>query len=375
MANANFTCVLDAWRDGRTLYGRMHYYRSGSYYYYDSSFPDPTMNLGGTVFTDTDFGNRVRSGIYVGDVYSTTFSRTVAGSGDRTVTWSAGSGIRSDFAGSWSATVWFPEPYTDPSGLSVSVAERYTDGFKFNVSLSSYGNPSGADGRYIEAAVLGQSTYGGTYRYQIASNTNSASIIVNNSSRTGSTPLTIRPNTMYYVGGYATNTQRNISTVIGQYTTLALAPTLSVASVTDRTATITYSTQADGGKYAKDIQYSLDNGVTWITGSTINTGSATSGAFIITGLSPDTSYTMKTRVSTAAGRTNGADVTFRTYLLYEPHGDFYGSVNDVSRQINGFYGSIERQGTRVSKNINKLYGQVDGKAKLVHQSFGHLNYN
>lgn len=359
MANQYFTCVLDAWRDGRTLYGRMHYYRTDGlgYTYSDSSFPNPTMNLAGTVFTDTDFGNRVRSGIYVGDVYSTTFSRTVAGGGDRTVTWSAGSGMRSDFAGSWSATVWFPEPYTDPSGLSVSVAERYTDGFKFNVSLNSYGNPSDASGRYIEAAVLGQSTYGGTYRYQIASNTKSASITVNNSSRTGSTPLTINPNTMYYIGAYATNTQRSISIVSGQYTTLAPAPTLSVSSVTDKTAKITYTTQADGGKYGKNIQYSLNNGTTWVTGATVNTGSATTGSFTISNLTENTHYNVKTRVSTSAGTTNGNDFSFTTKVSEK----FYGSANGRTELIEKFYGSVNGQ----TKEIIKMYGPAPISERLA----------
>ena len=122
MANANFTCVLDAWREGTTLYGRMHYYRSGSYFYKDLTFPNPTMNLGGTTYTDTAFGDRVRSGIYVGDVYTTTFSRTVSGTGTRTVTFTAGSGQRSDFAGTWNVDVGgFPGTYTAPNQPTVSI--------------------------------------------------------------------------------------------------------------------------------------------------------------------------------------------------------------------------------------------------------------
>ena len=356
MANQYFTCVLDAWRDGRTLYGRMHYYRNGSYYYQDSSFPNPTMNLGGTVFTDTDFGNRVRSGIYVGDVYSTTFSRTVAGGGDRTVTWSAGSGVRSDFAGSWSATVWFPDPTSPPSGLSVSVAEVYTTGAKFNVSLSSYGNPSSADGRWIEAGFAGQNSWEGSLRSAIAKNTTSAQIVVDNNS-TQTSSLTIRPNTQYYYGGYAYNTQLSTSTISGQLVTKALAPTLSVSSVTDKTATITYTTQADGGKYGKNIQYSLNNGTTWVTGATVNTGSATTGSFIIPNLTENTHYNVKTRVSTSAGTTNGNDFSFTTKVSTK----FYGSANGRTELVEKLYGSVNGQ----TKEIIKMYGPAPISERLA----------
>lgn len=356
MANQYFTCELNAWRDGRYLYGQMHYYRTGTYHYYDSSFPNPTMNLGGTVYEDTGFGDRVRSGIDVGDVYSTQFSRYVSGGGDRTVTWAAGSGVRSDFAGTWSKTVWFPEPYSDPSGLSVSVAERYKDGFKFNVSLSSYGTPSDASGRYIEAAVLGQNSYGGTYRYQIASNTKSASITVTNSNYRGG-GLTINPNTMYYYGGYASNTQRNISTVSGSITTLADTPTLSVTRIGETSVTVSYSTPADGGKYAKNIQYSLDNGTTWTTGATVSTGAASSGTFQINNLHNGTTYTMKCRASTSAGNTAGSNVVFTTLESYK----IYVPVNNKTKKVKKIYCEVSGK----TKLVKKVYASVNVKTKRV----------
>lgn len=352
MANQYFTCVLDAWRDGDVLYGRMHYYRSGSYTYTDTSFPTPTMNLGGTVYYDNDFANRVHSGIVVGDVYSTTFSRTVAGSGDRTVTWSAGSGLRSDFAGTWSKTVYFPEKYTDPSGLSISIVEKYTNGAKFNVSLSSYGNPSGEAGRYIEAGIMAQNSYGSTYRYTHGphgSSSMSQQITVTNSTYTGGS-LSIKANTQYYYGGYATNTQRNISKVQGTFVTLAPAPTLSVNRVTDKTAVIDFSVVADGGYYAKNIQYSLDNGTTWKTGATINGGSSATGSFTIYNLTHNTSYTLLSRVSTTSGTTGGNTLTFKTEISNR----FYCSVNGSTKLIKKFYGSVNGR----TKEIVKMYGPV-----------------
>jgi len=270
-----------------------------------------------------------------------------------------------------STTIYFDATVTPPTGLGADNIVRGIEEFTANVYISGWGQGSGTRYRELQCWTLGMTE---PRRYQPSyGDSLSGNITVSNSSN-GS--LTIRGNTMYTLGVYASNGQANTGSIsFGNYTTRAYAPTVSVEQLTDTTAVASYTLQSDGGQYAKNMQYSLDGGTTWVTGATVNTGSATTGSFTITGLTPDTSYTMKTRVSTNAGETNGADVTFRTYLPYEPHGDFYGSVNDVSRQINGFYGSIERQGTRVSKNINKLYGQVDGKAKLVHQSFGHLNYN
>ena len=318
MANANFTCVLDAWRSGTTLYGRMHYYRTDgqTFSYSDSSFPNPTMDLGGTVYTDTAFGNWVRSGISVGDVYTTTFSRTVSGTGSRTVTFTAGSGQRSDFAGTWSATVTgFPGTTTPPTDLVIS--EPYnitTTGAKFDVSVSSYGTPASASGRYIEAAILETSDYNGNKRAAIASNVNSAAITVNNNS-TQVTSLTIKPNTEYYYGAYASNTQTSTMTVSGQFVTLPAAPTVYVADVDGYSATIHYSVGSDGGHYNRLIEYSLDGA--WHTAVTISDGNAHTGTFTITNLKAHTSYTMGIRVRTEAGGSGAGALYFTTKsMLY-----------------------------------------------------------
>lgn len=258
--------------------------------------------------------------------------------------------------GSAVAAITLPQAYTTPSGLSVSVAERYKDGFKFNVSLSSYGVPSDASGRYIEAAVLGQNSYGGTYRYQIASNTKSASITVTNSNYRGG-GLTINPNTMYYYGGYASNTQRNISTVSGSITTLADAPTLSVTRIGETSVTVSYSTPADGGKYAKNIQYSLDNGTTWTTGATVNTGAASSGTFEISNLHNGTTYTMKCRANTSSGNTAGSDVVFTTLESYK----IYVPVNGKTKKVKKVYCEVGGK----TKAVKKIYASVSGKTKRV----------
>lgn len=364
MANPSFTCTLEAWRSGTTLYGRMHYYRSGSYYYQDTTFPTPTMDLGGTTYSDTAFRDRVRAGVYVGDIYSTTFSRTVAGSGNRTVTWTAGSGSRSDFAGTWSETVYFPEQYSPPTGLSVSLVEPYYNGAKFNVSVSSYGNPSSASGRYIEAGILAQNSYGATYKFKAAQNVSSAAIIVNNDTSYSGGALDIQPNTSYYYGAYASNTQRNTSKVQGQFVTLATPPTITY-EIHQTSVDINYSVSADGGVYDTDVEYSIDGGNTWVKIDTITGGAGATGATTISNLDPNTDYVILLRTNTTAGASLSDPI-----VITREHG-LYGSYNEKARRITKLYGSSSNQ----SVVINKLYGPVNGESKIILQSFGHLNYD
>jgi len=321
MANQYFTCELEAWREGTTLYGRMHYYRTGTYHYQDTSFPDPTINLGGTVYTDTGFGNWVRSGIDVGDVRTTTYSRTVQGTGTRNVTFSAGSGLRSDFAGTWSKDVYdFPGVNTQPAAPSVSIKSKTYDSATFNVSLSSYGNPSGASGRYIEAAILAQNSYGNSYRYAIAQNTTSATITVNNSSRTGSTALTIQGNKKYWYGGYATNTALSNSVVTGTFYTPC--PPLSALSLSSQSyttynrvnAVISYTRQTDGGAETRTgyYRYSTDGGNTYTGWTSFGTVSNTTSTFTVS-LPTASSVTLQARLNTPnGGDSESKTVTFST---------------------------------------------------------------
>lgn len=162
MANPYFSCNLVAWVSGTTIYARMDYSRSGSYFYQDTSFPTPTMNLGGVTYSDESFANTVRNGVYVGSVSSTTFSRTVSSNGTKTIVWSAGSGIRDDFAGSWSTTVTVTGVKTAPTGVSGTTE---TDGSvkgraKVSVSVSTWGTNSSAGSYKASKNSSGSSLWG-----------------------------------------------------------------------------------------------------------------------------------------------------------------------------------------------------------------------
>jgi hypothetical protein len=252
-----------------------------------------------------------------------------------------------------SDTLVFEPAIIAPSGLAVSLSEVYTNGAKFHVSISSYGTPGNVDGRYIEAGICAQNSYGSTYKFNKAQNTTSSDIIVNNDSTWGT--LTIRPNTRYYYGGYATNTAPggNAKMIQGQLVTKAEAPTVWLISTTANSATIGFSVPTDGGYYDRDIQYSLDNGTTWRGNVTIVGGYEVSDSFVIEGLLSGTTYAILTRVSTDAGTTDGNTISFDT-LVSEADNEnrCYGSVNGLAREIHAVYGGVE--GT--ARRVIRLYG-------------------
>ena len=326
MANPYFTCVLDVWVTGTTIHARMHYYRSGTYTYQDTAFPNPTMTIAGQGFEDSGFGNWVRSGINVGDVYTTEFTKSVSANGTYGVSFSAGSGARSDFAGTWNGSATATEAYTDPSTPSVSVKSKTYNSVTFTVSISSYGNPSGENGRYIEAALLENNSYDGSTsnrrRWQVAYRTTSANITVdNNGSYNGGSDgkgLTITGNSRYYYGGYATNTQRAKSVVTGQvYTPCPPLATLayvsqSYSAYNKVNAKINYTRQADGGAETRTgyYRYSTDGGTTyssWVSFGTVSVAAGTTANF--TALLPTASnITLQAKLTTP----NGGDSTTKT---------------------------------------------------------------
>lgn len=355
MANQYFTCVLEAWVDHTTIHARMHYYRSGSFTYLDSIFPNPTMTIAGETFTDSGFGDRVRNGIDVGDVYTTEFTKTVYQNGTYGVAFSAGAGVRSDFEGYWSTSVTVTEAVTAPTGLTVSNLQRGTRSFSADVSVTGWGGAGSGNSRYRELQVW---TLGMTEprKYQPAYGDSLSSRIVVNDTSSGGT-LVIIPNTMYTIGSYATNGSISTGSVrYGDFATLPEAAEVAFLSTDGETATFSYTTKADGGQYPKRIEYSLDAGNTWLVGTTVTGGAIQTGEFTVTGLTPGTEYTMLTRTRTDAGATLGNSVVFIAATIQG-----YGSVGETTKKITRAYGSVN--GT--TKRIVAGYWSVNGVSKKL----------
>lgn len=257
--------------------------------------------------------------------------------------------VRSSWAGYWdnygsiTATGSSIGPDgTPPTGLTVALSDVGANFAMINVSISSYGSPSGSANRYIEAAVLGSSTYGSPYRYATATAAMSAKLAVMNGN---SGSLVITPNTTYYYGGYASNTVRSVSTVAGQFTTLPATP---VITATDQghgqiAFTVTHATEGSAETVAEE--YSIDGGTTWVA--------ITGGAFTLT-LSAQT--TVKVRRTSAAGISS---VSITVVPQFEV--GIYASVSGQSKKIKKIYLPING----VSKKVKKVYASVNGESTLV----------
>ena len=214
----------------------------------------------------------------------------------------------------------YGEGYTNPSTPSVSISSKTYNSATFNVSISSYGNPSSTSGRYIEAALLQQNSYDASTsngrRWSTASNTTSASITVNKSSNknggSDGNGFTITGNSKYYYGGYATNTQKAVSTVVG--TIYLPCPPLSALSLSAQSysaynkvnATFSYTRQSDGGAETRTgyYRYSTDGGTTYSSWTSFGTVSNTTGTFNVT-LPTSTSVIMQAKLTTPNGGDSG----------------------------------------------------------------------
>lgn len=238
-----------------------------------------------------------------------------------------------------------PQGAVAPSGLSVSVASIADTSASFSVSLSSYGTPSAADGRYIEAAILGSSSYGNPYRFAIARNTASSTITVSNSSSTGATALTVVGNTQYHYGAYASNTSLSISTVGGTFTTRpAYISSITANDVGQGEVYFTVNHAAEGSADVVMTELSYDQ-ETWQT---------VSDEFHLTLSGQTTIYVRRTN-SSGSTPVSSISVTPSTRVK------LYGSVNGQAQEIKKLYGSVNGQAVR----IRKLYGSVNGRSKLI----------
>jgi hypothetical protein len=272
-----------------------------------------------------------------------------------------------------STTIYFDQAVSAPTGLGANNIARGTESFTANVYITSWGVGSGSRYRELQCWTYDASSFVQPRRYQpVYGDELSGNITVNNSSSYSSDygPLTIVGNTKYVLGVYATNGAAATSSQrVGAYTTLAYAPEVTVNTTTTTSASFSYSTRADGGQYSKTCAYSIDGGTSWVTFATVASGAATSGTFNITGLTPGTGYSLKIKVTTAAGTTTGNDVPFATVSpASQSKAKFYGPVNGEAKQAIDLYGSHNEQAVVMSK----IYGPVNNQAKLIHQGFGHI---
>lgn len=240
-----------------------------------------------------------------------------------------------------------PQGAVAPSGLDVTLSSVQDTGATMAVTLSSYGTPSSEANRYIEASIMGQSTYGGKYRWATKKAVKSATITVNNSSATNSSnPLTIVPNTKYWYGAYATNTALSTSMVKGTFITLpAYISNVVVDDTGGGNITVSVVHASEGTATTAYTEYSY-NQTDWTT---------VQDTFSLTVLSATTIY-VRRRNSTGTTPVRTVSIVPATTVK------LYGSVNNKAKEIHRLYGSVNGKAVL----IRKLYGSVNGRSKLIY---------
>ncbi len=217
-----------------------------------------------------------------------------------------------------SGTLTVPSQVTAPTGLALSGVSSTYNSVTGTVSVTSWGGAGDANTRYRNLSVMATSDKPTSdRRYQrVYGNTMSSAITVNNSTEYGT--MTIVSNTKYWLWWYATNGTYDTWSPETSTTTVYTKPaplSAKSATVTGTTSIkISYTTAAEGNAYSKKIQYSLD-GTNWTDGATVSSGSATSGNFTISNLTPGTAYTIRLRTNTTAGVTSSGSVTATTYKV------------------------------------------------------------
>lgn len=234
------------------------------------------------------------SGTSLGSHALNNASKTVGG-GDTSTTfgWSTSDGYSGSFR------VNFPSGA--PSGLAISNIVPATDGVTAAVSVTAW-NGGSSSTRARELSLCTAQSASQRKKAQIYGDTMSSALTVDNTSvLTDGAAFTITPNTRYYLTMWASN--GTAGTGNSNYTsvvTLAEKPTITVESTTQNSATLGYTTSADGGFYNKIIEWSEDDGATWNTAATITGGSAAQGTFTITGLTTG-EHTILVRARTTSG--------------------------------------------------------------------------
>lgn len=262
---------------------------------------------------------------------------------------SASAGIAQYSSSSWysgNGSWTLPARGTVPTGLNVSITSVQDTGATMKVTLDSYGTPSGEANRYIEASIMGQSTYGGKYRWAAKKAVTSATITVNNNSTTSSSnPLTIVPNTKYWYGAYATNTVMSTNTVKGTFITLpAYISDVVVNDVGGGEVVVSVVHASEGTATTAYTEYSY-NKTDW---------TSIQDTFRLTVHSATTIY-VRRRNSTGTTPVRTVSIVPATTVK------IYGSVNNQAKEIRKLYGSVNGKAVR----IRKLYGSVNGRSKLI----------
>ena len=212
---------------------------------------------------------------------------------------------------SWDLT--FPTGGTAPDGGYITTITPHYDSVEMTGGIVS--NGTGATQTYVELVAL-SAPYTGEgipQRYE-GFNTMSATKTITNSSPAASGGITLAPNTLYYAGVYANNGVGVYRYDGGSFITAREITRIVMETTAKTSKAITIASGKGGSASRSQPEISFDDGATWSSlGGTISP-STTSIPRTITGLSPETTYTVKIRIKNVTGSavSNVETITFTT---------------------------------------------------------------
>lgn len=341
---------------GTSATATLLYTRTNSYY---TAAGTATFTFGGSTVSFDGFSDTGPS--YDKVVCSVNF--TIASSGGTYYGSTAGNPGLFAFSGS----VFIPSQASVPSNGSIGALSTYWDQNAYEVCVKTQSvsvSDGGAALTILNFVAAGtpytDSGYPNNDCLLVACVNGAGNVTSNSRSDSGSTTYTMQANSLVYTGIYAQNS-------VGGYRfkTADGAPTIITApasfeilppTLTSTTAEFHVYTSDDGGYYDKTLQYRL-NGGSWVDWTVVQDMFSDDIVLDITGLTPNTWYTLECQVVTPAGTTACNTLHFAT----PPDQNLYGSVSNAATHVNKLYGSVGGQ----TSQVYKLYGSVNGEAKPI----------
>jgi hypothetical protein len=283
------------------------------------SITSSTATIGGTITADGGATVTARGVVYGTTTGSATFSVT-SGTGNGTYTIGltgltpATTYFARSFATNSVGTVYGTETNFTTIAVEPTVSATAAAASITGSSATSGGTISSNGGATVTVSGIIWSTTSTPTIGLSTKTTNGALTGTYTSSITG-----LAPATLYYVRAYATNI---IGTAYGpqsNFTTLAIAPTISATasatSITSSTATIGGTITSDGGAAvtSRGVVYGISSGsATFSVTSGTGTGTYTIG---LTGLSPATTYYVRSFATNSVGTVYGTETNFTTNAI------------------------------------------------------------
>jgi len=284
-----------------------------------TSITSSTATIGGAITSDGGAAITSRGVVYGTSSGSATYSAT-SGTGTGTYTISltgltpATTYFARSFASNSVGTVYGTETNFTTIAIEPTVSATAVAASITGSSATSGGTISSNGGATVTVSGVVWSTTSTPTIALATKTTNGAATGTYTSSLTG-----LAPATLYYVRAYATN---SIGTAYGpqsNFTTLAIAPTISATasatSITSSTATIGGTITTDGGAAvtSRGVVYGTSTGsATFSVTSGTGTGTYTIG---LTGLTPATTYFARSFATNSVGTVYGTETNFTTIAI------------------------------------------------------------